>query len=250
MVKKSGLNRPSRPGSRPGPRSRPFWLQRLRRRELIWLLGLTMLACTSLITVGLLILRYQSGPLSPAESSAVKAIRPTPVHTVSYTEVTGLSRYQAAQQQGLAWAGDAQLVSASANWPNVTALDQVGQPVEWSYRFYSPAKERLFIVKIALDNQVTTIEPPVKITVPPGSFSADRWLVDSPTALALWLDYGGAELLRRNPGLEVLIQLRHLKNYDSPVWMVAGLDKRTQDIHIVVVDAAEGFILQSNEQKF
>jgi hypothetical protein len=244
------MNRPSRSGSRAGARSRPFWLQRLRRREIMWLLGLTMLACTSLITVGLLIVRFQSGPASQTGDSAPNLIRPTPVHTVSFVEVTGLSRYQTAQKEGLAWAEDAQLVAASASWPDVTALDQVGQPVEWSYRFYSARKERLFIVRVAPDNQVTRLEHAVKVTVPPAALDADRWLVDSPTALALWLDFGGADLLRRNPGLEVLIQLRRLKNYDGPVWMVVGLDKRTQDIHIVVVDAVEGFILQSGNEKF
>jgi hypothetical protein len=218
-------------------------LQRLRRRDIILLSGLLMLACTSLITVGLLILRYQSTAPPLESNTAGLAPRPQPVHTVTYTEVTGLSQYQVALREGQAWAPDAALVSASASWPQTLSVGQVGEPADWHYRFYSPAKERLFIVNVAPDQQVSSVEHRARITLPPALPGVEQWVIDSPAALAIWLDYGGAELVQRNPGLEVLIELRRVRNHDGPVWMVIGLDKRTQDIHVVVVDASEGLVV-------
>lgn len=247
MSKQSGLDlstptRRSRPAAR---RSRPSVVQRLRRRDIILLTGLAALACSSLITVGLLIVRFQTARTAPAAVSQ-DVPKPVPVHTVPYVEITGLSQYPPAEQQARQWAEDAQLTAAFASWPQVTAVDQIGAPGRWTYRFYSPAKERLLIVRVDPDDQLQVIEHVVQITLPPPLLGTNNWLIDSPTALATWLDYGGADLVRRNPGLEVLIQLRSLNNYPGPVWMVVGNDQRTRDILVVLVDASEGTVIPTN----
>jgi len=220
----------------------PFFLQRLRRQDIVLLTGLLSLACFSLIVVGFLILRFQPATAGPVLTPAVTP-GPQPTHTVTYVQVTGLNQYELAKARALAWAPDAQLVSANTHWPGVISLEQVGAPGEWSYQFYSPGKERLFIARVAPDGTVEAIEHVVKITLPPPLLGTGNWVVDSPAALAIWLDHGGAELVRRNPGLEVLIQLRYLNNHPNPVWMVIGTDQRTQDIHTVVIDTAEGTVL-------
>lgn len=229
-------------------RKKGFILQRLRRQDLILLTGLVALACVTMITVGLLILRFQqsAGPLQAESSGPTPTPGPQPTYTVSFVEITGLSQYGAVEAEAKAWAEDAQLVSASANWPGVLEVDQVGQPAQWSYRFYSPGKERLLIVKVETDGRVQSVEHKIPITLPPPTIPADAWLVDSPAALATWLDYGGGELIHRNPGLEVLIQLRPLSSQPNPVWMVVGTDKRTQDIRTVVIDAGAGTVISTS----
>jgi hypothetical protein len=246
MAQKPGAGGRSRPARRSQPTRKPFFLQRVRRRDLILLTGVLSFACFSMITVALLILRFQS-----AQAEPVTVIGPTstpgpqPTHTVTHVALTGLSQYPLAEAEARRWAGDARLVAASTNWPGVLGVDQIGLPGSWSYRFYSPGKERLYIVRVEPDGQVEAVEHRVKITVPPDLLETGTWAIDSPTALATWLDYGGAELVRRNPGLEVLIQLRSLANHPQPVWMVVGTDKRTQDIHVVVIDAVEGAVLST-----
>lgn len=227
------------------PQPKPRLLQRLRRRDIILLAGLSTFACFVVIIVALLILRYQ--PINSTTSAVVETV-PTvlPIHTVTFTQITGLTQFQPAQTASQDWAADAQLISASANWPGVLSVGQVGEPVEWSYRFYSPSLKRLLITKVEPDNQLTNVEHIGKITLPPPTLTTESWLIDSSAALAIWLDYGGAELLRRNPGLELLVQLRAIKDYPGPVWMVIGLDKRTQDIFVVVIDAAEGTVVSIN----
>ena len=245
MLDKSNLNRRTRTRNKRQAQPKPRLLQRLRRRDIILLTGLSTFACFVVMIVALLILRYQ--PVDSASSAEFKTV-PTvlPVHTVTFTQVTGLTQFQPAWSASQDWAADAQLISASANWPGVLSEGQIGEPVQWSYRFYSPSLKRLFIVKVEPDNQLTSVEHVEKITLPPPALDPDSWLIDSPAALAIWLDYGGAELLRRNPGLELLVQLRTIKNYPGPVWMVIGLDKRTQDIFVVVIDAAEGTVVSTD----
>ncbi|MEW5961293.1 MAG: hypothetical protein AB1801_26515, partial [Chloroflexota bacterium] len=125
-------------------------------------------------------------------------------------------------------------------------LDQIGRPAVWSYHFYSPERQRLYIIRVDPDGQINTFEHIRKITLPPPLLAADSWVIDSPAALAIWLDHGGARLVQRNPGLEVLIQLRPLKNQPNPVWMVIGSDKRTGDLHIVAVEAGEGKVVSTS----
>lgn len=245
MFDQSDRNRRIRTRNRTRVQPKSRLLQRLRRRDIILLTGLSTFACFVVIIVALLILRYQ--PVNSASSTVIKTV-PTvaPVHTVTFTQITGLTQFQPAWTAGQAWAADAQLISVSANWPGVLSVGQVGEPVQWSYRFYSPSLKRLMIAKVEPDNQLTSVEHVGKITLPPPVLDTDSWLIDSPAALAIWLDYGGAELLRRNPGLELLVQLRTIKNYPGPVWMVIGLDKRTQDIFVVVIDAAEGTVVSTD----
>src|SRR5688572_14465005 len=191
MSKKPGAKARPAAGRRAG--GRPFFLQKIRRRDIILLIGLTAFACFSLITVGLLILRYSS---TEVEATApANQPRPIPTHMIPYTQVTGLGQFKPAQAEALAWAEDAQLVSASANWPGVTSMEQVGQPGSWTYRFYSPAKQRLFISRVTPDNQVHSIEHVVPVTLPPQTLDTGTWLIDSPAALGYWLDLGGAEML-------------------------------------------------------
>ncbi|MBE7468976.1 MAG: hypothetical protein DPW09_03270 [Anaerolineae bacterium] len=228
---------------KPSRSSRPVWgaFQRIRRRDLILLTGALSLACLSVMVVLFLVLQTQS-TATPLADQPANPVRPQPTHTVAFAEVTGLRQYSPAQAAALAWAADAQLVSANAAWPKVIGQAQVGEPTWWVYRFYSPAKERLLFVTIAPQGEVETIEHVAPVTLPPRPIAGDKWLIDSPTALALWLDYGGAAMLGSQPGLEMIIQLRSAGNSPDPVWMVIGLNNQTQQIHRVVIDAQQGVV--------
>jgi len=229
---------------------KPFVLQRLRRQDIILLIGLFSLACFSIIVVAMLILRFQSEPATEsAAASTTGTPGPQPTHTVTFTQVTGLSQYHLAETKAKAWAADAQLVSANANWPHVLNETQVGEPETWTYHFYSPSKEHLYIVNVQPDGRVLGFEHVIQITLPPPVLETESWMVDSPAALAAWLDHGGADLIRTNPGLEMIIQLRHLRDHPNPVWMVIGSDQRTEDIRITVVDTVEGNVVETSSAK-
>lgn len=251
--KKSGQV-PAKPDRKPA-QARPrhkrrglmLQLQRIRRRDIILLIGLLSLACTSVIVVMLLVLQARPAEVTVAPEPT-NTPGPQPTHTVTHVQITGLSQYSPAMAAAQAWAADAQLVSASANWPFVVGMDQIGQPTQWTYRFYSPDKARLLFVMVEPDGQVRTVEHVVKVTLPPRPLAIDEWLIDSPAALATWLDYGGSEILRNNPGLEVAVQLRGVSDNSGPVWLVVGSDERTETIHMVVIDARQGVVTTTSPE--
>lgn len=201
------------------------------------------MACISISVIVWLIWPDQSTGLGQTPGGLTPTPGPQPTHTVTFVQITGLSQFALAAAAAQKWSSDAQLVSVSASWPQLMSQDQLGSPVEWTYRFYSPGQARLFNIKVQPDKQVESFEHLVKITLPPPSLDQAAWTIDSPAALAIWLDYGGADMIRTNPGAEVLIQLRHLNNYPEPVWMVIGSDPRTQQIRTVVIDAKEGRVI-------
>lgn len=231
---------------RPVTPSRRGWglVQRLHRRDLILLSGVLALACVSVLVVVFLVLSYQSPPADSLPQTASQP-GPQPTHTVTFVQVTGLGQYNSAQAAAQDWAADAQLVSANATWPKVIGKDQVGEPAIWTYRFYSPAKARLFFVTVDPAGQLQTIEHVAPVTLPPTTIAADSWLVDSPAALALWLDNGGAKMLGSNPGMELLIQLRSGSNDPHPIWLVAGLNSQSEEVHTVLIDANQGVVIMT-----
>lgn len=229
---------------RTAPTRRGGWnvLQKLHRRDLILLSGVLALACVSVLTVTFLVLRYQPAAGVTPQAAAVTPPGPQPTHTVSFVQVTGLSQYTLVNAAAQSWAGDAQLISANATWPKVISREQVGEPTTWTYRFYSPAKARLFFALVSPEGEIETIEHVVPVTLPPTPIETDGWLIDSPAALAIWLDNGGAKVLGSNPGLEMVIQLRRVANNPNPVWLVAGLNNQTEQIHTVSIDANQGLV--------
>lgn len=221
-------------------------LQKIRRRDLILLSGALALACFTLLTVAILILRTQPVVGSSPAVAPDNRPGPQPTHTVVFVEITGLSQQGLAQATAAAWAADAELVSINGAWPEVLRVDQVGEPTTWRYRYYSPGKARQLFVTVEPDQRVRAVEHQVRVTLPPRTVAMDAWAVDSPTALALWLDNGGSELLRTNPGLELVAQLRTVSQNPHPIWVVVGLDKRTGDIHVVAVDANQGWVISTS----
>lgn len=216
-------------------------LQKIRRRDLIILTGLFSLAGITVIVMGLLIMRdanaYRTEGTTPVS-------QPKPTHTVAFREITGLKQYQLAKEAALAWSADAQLIAASTTWPRVISLEQVGEPSEWTYHFYSPSKARKLFVIVQPDNQLEVIQHAVIVTLPPNIILSDKWLLDSPEALAIWLDNGGRQLIGRNPGSEIVIQLRGDKHSFEPVWLVVGLSHQTNETASLVIDAATGRVIR------
>ncbi len=217
-------------------------LQQIRRRDIILLTGLFSLAGVVVIAVAMLIIRQNNTFATETD------VRPQPqaTFTVTYQQITGLKQYGLAEKESKIWADDAELVVASTDWPQVANAEQVGQPSDWSYHFYSVTKKHKFMVMVSAAGQVQTFEPPTTSNLVPRAIATknNSWVIDSPQALAIWLDYGGYEVLRNNPNLELIMQLRSVKERSSPIWMVVGLNRQTQKTRVVVIDAGQGTVIQ------
>jgi hypothetical protein len=158
---------------------------------------------------------------------------------VEFVEVTARRFYPAAEALARAWEPDAQLVGANASW-SATAVNLVGNPTDWSFRFYSPARQRLYLAGVERDGQAIGVPHFRKETSPPRTINPEAWVVDSPQALARWLDNGGAEWLGRNPGADVTIQLSVDTASGGPTWIINGVGGSEGAPPALKVDAATG----------
>jgi hypothetical protein len=169
---------------------------------------------------------------------------PVPTYTVVFTQVTALSLYPNAEGLARAWQSGAQLVSVTATWRN-TAINLVGQPTEWVFRFYSPSARRYYFVTVQPDGQMLGIEHARQVDLAPPSFPIEAWRINSVEALATWLDYSGGDMLGAKPGIEVSAQLNVPTEGDDPVWTVVGYDTQSNDYLTVVVHATSGEVLRT-----
>jgi hypothetical protein len=210
---------------------------RLRRRDILLLLVGWVFVAVVLVTL-VVVLRSQGS----APAGGVPG--PVPTYTVVFTQVTARGLYPAAEGAALAWQPDAQLVSLTATWRG-TAVDQVGAPVEWVFRFYSPSRRLYYFVTVMPDGQVQSIEHARQVDLPPPVIPVEAWRLDSAEALATWLDHGGGAMLGARPGIEVSAQLNVPTPGGDPTWAVVGFDVGSDDFLTVMIHADSGEVLQT-----
>jgi hypothetical protein len=170
--------------------------------------------------------------------------KPVPTYTIVYTQVTARGLYPTAEELAGAWQPDAQLVSLTATWRG-TAVNLVGQPAEWVYRFYSPSRRHYYFVTVTPDGQVQGIEHARKVDLTPPVIPLEDWRVDSVEAVTAWLDYGGGAMLGAKPGIEVSAQLNVPAEGSEPTWAVVGFDPGSNDYLTVMIQAEDGQVLKT-----
>ncbi|MDM8520536.1 hypothetical protein QUF64_10845 [Anaerolineales bacterium HSG6] len=219
-------------------------LQNIRRRHLIWLVGAFSLAGVVVIVVGMLIVQHANQANAQPPETELQSL-PTPSHIIPYQDITGLKQYELAHTAALNWSTDAALINASSRWPNLLSISKVGEPNDWSYHFYSPKLKRKLFVTVTSDSQVQIFQHPIPVSLAPDTFAINEPLIDSPVALATWLDHGGKSMLQNNPGLELIIQLRADRTLSTPAWLVVGLNSNsdTNYAQSVLIRATDGRVL-------
>ena len=131
---------------------------RLRRRDILLLFVAWVFVAVALV-VTLMVLRSRS--LGPAGTP-----RPAATYTVTFTQVTARGLYPTAEALALAWQPDAQLVSLTTTWRK-TAVNLVGQPTTWVFRFYSPSWRHYYFVTVEPDGQAWGVEHARQVDLPP-----------------------------------------------------------------------------------
>jgi hypothetical protein len=177
-------------------------------------------------------------------SQSASVPRPAPTYTVTFTQVTAHGLYPVAEGLAMAWRPDAQLVSLTATWRD-TAINLVGQPTDWVFRFYSPSWRHYYFATVKPDGQVWGIEHARQVDLAPPLIPIEAWRVDSVAALATWLDYGGGAMLSDKPGIEVSAQLNVPSEEGDPTWAVVGYDTLYNDYLTVMIHADTGEVLQT-----
>ena len=210
---------------------------KLRARDILLLFMGWLFVAVALIAL-FVVLRSRSSAATASVS------RPVPTHTVVFTQVTARSLYPAAEVLAQAWQPDAQLASLTTTWRG-TAVNLVGQPTEWVFRFYSPARRHYYFVTVAPDGQAQGIEHARQVDLPPPIVPVEAWHVDSLEALTTWLDSGGGAMLGAKPGIEVTAQLNVPAEGAEPTWAVVGYDAQYNDYLTVMIHAESGEVTQT-----
>jgi len=213
---------------------------KLRRRDLLWL-GTIWGLVAVLIAIALLALRDIAR--QPVGAVAAPTRAPTPTLELIYTpvpsDITARTLYPLALEKAMGWREDVQLVSVRGSWEQ-TAINLVGRPIEWVYRFYSPSSRLLYFVTVTPDGQVGGTQHLRPVSQAPPILPVDAWQVDSPAALTNWLNSGGGQFLGSHPGSQVVAQLSVRSVGAAPQWTVVGYDRAAEAYLVVSVQAATG----------
>ena len=212
----------------------------ITRRDLLLLI--VIWAIVGVLALGSIIalrhIRPATGPSSDQPELTVTSTL-VPAYTPVPSQVTAMTQYPLAQEKASGWRDDAQLVSCRGTWEQ-TAINLVGKPIEWDYRFYSAQAKLLYFVTVTPDGRVNATQHLGSVNRPPPALPVHDWQVDSPAALANWLNAGGGRFLVSRPGIDVVAQLS-LRSADAdPEWTVVGYDRSTEDYFSVAVQARSG----------
>jgi hypothetical protein len=112
--------------------------------------------------------------------------------------------------------------------------------VEWTFRFYSAQSKRLYFVIVEPGGEVKAIQHVRPVDQAPPILRLEDWQLDSPAALANWLNIGGGSYLGSHAGATVTAQLSVRAHGQPPQWTVAGYDRNTDETFTVTVDAVHG----------
>ena len=210
---------------------------KLRARDVVLLIVGWVFVAVALVAVFVAIRSRSATPTDEQPG-------PVPTHTVVFTQVTARGLYPRAEELALAWQPDAEPVSLTATWLGA-AIDEVGQPTEWIYRFYSPSWRHYYFVTVQPNGQAQGLEHARQVDLPPPLMPVEAWQVDSVEALTTWLDYGGGAMLGAKPGIEVSAQLNVPTEGDDPTWSVVGFDIQDEDFLTVMIHAQSGEVLRT-----
>jgi hypothetical protein len=194
---------------------------------ILWGLGVLVLVIFVVLSQ---VISRSSGP------SIMLTAPPAKVYRLPENSQSARSLYLSADQAARSWQGDAQLVSATASW-SFAQEDDLSGPVDWTFQFYSPGTQQLFVVSVSEETAtpITNMLSPYELPV----VAIENWRIDSHEALGVWLTEGGAAFLKGYSVVDVSARLRHSQE-GRLEWSVAGVVRDSQLFHLVQVDASSG----------
>ena len=174
------------------------------------------------------------------QDDAATAAQPQETHALAANPQSARALYPLADQAARSWREDARLISAMVSWPDVRVEDLV-EPQGWTFQFYSPDSQHIYVVTVS-GSRVVPIRQGLS-PYPLPSASAEDWQVDSPQALTAWLNEGGSAFLRTHPTVDLSVRLRPVEE-GRLEWIVSGVVRDSQTVHVVRVNAESGQVLK------
>ena len=155
--------------------------------------------------------------------------------------LTAREAYALALSEARNWQDDAQLVSATASWANVASEEQLAEDVAWGFTFLSAQSAERQILSVTRVGVERVREMRASATVRTADVAS--WQVDSPQALALFLEHGGRDFLSQHPGATISLRLGPEEASSRLVWLALGIQSADKSTMVLEVDASTGEVL-------
>ncbi len=165
--------------------------------RLEWILGIVLVAL--LIAVAVVSLLFWFGPRQtatvqtqdPLREQALK-IEPTSVYEGNTAKVA----YAAAQNEAQAWQPDAELLNASATWPQGATVQQLlDGETNWGFTFYSPSAQEAAVISVVEDQAALVSTGPHTQENP--VLNVSGWNLDSREVIRSLLQEGGNDFINQ-----------------------------------------------------
>ncbi|HFE66585.1 MAG TPA: hypothetical protein ENJ93_04915 [Chloroflexi bacterium] len=167
--------------------------------RLEWILGIVLVVL--LIAVAVVSLLFWFGPRQtavtqqttqdPLREQGLK-IEPTSVYEGSTAKVA----YAAAQNEAQAWQADAELLNASATWPQgATAQQLLDGETSWGFTFYSPSAQEVAVISV-VEDQASLISTGPHTQENP-VLNVSGWNLDSQEVIRSLLEAGGNDFINQ-----------------------------------------------------
>lgn len=208
--------------------------------RLEWILGIMLVMLLIVVVVLSLLFWFRpdeppiaAGQQNSATTIAQQAerIEPTPV----FAGQTAKLAFVAARREAVAWQADAQLLNASATFPQgATAQALLSGETTWGFTFYSPQAGKSASISVVEDQAQLVGEGGGQGYLP---LDVTGWDVDSDEAIRLLLESGGVQFINEE-GITILTMALFADNQNETnqiewlVTLIAPQSGRTLDLRL------------------
>ncbi|MCB8918144.1 MAG: hypothetical protein H6666_09470 [Ardenticatenaceae bacterium] len=204
---------------------------------------LTILLVILLVAVVVMAVLFwlRPGGGNPAGNSIGVGLEPTSVFQGQTAQVA----FASAQAAARGWQPDAQLLKATATWPQGTGRDKLIQGEStWNFTFYAPASQSIAVITItdgqaSLDSTKTLSEPIV-----PAPLDITGWQLDSRAAIQRMLAAGGDSFLSSASYTILTVALTTSNESQRIEWLISLLATQSGSAYTMRIDATTGEILE------
>jgi hypothetical protein len=219
--------------------------------RLEWVLGIMLALLLVIVAALALMFWFRSNepgvaavPANTATEVAFYAdkVEPTPAAEGQ----SAILAFVAAQGTAVSWQPDAQLLNATATWPQGATEEDLRQgEAAWGFTFYSPAAASMALISVS-DNEASLIMHSA-MDEPTQMFDASSWNLDSTDAVERLLQEGGSAFIDEEGVTALTMTLTADAGNGRILWHIQLAATQSLRTLTLSLDATSGELLEINQ---